>query len=176
MERYVGQKLAEPLGWGRWGFGYRHTPAGDHTPGGGGAALRSTDVLRFLYLLLNEGRWAGDEIISPDYVRHCASASPYNPHYPYSLQFTVNSTGHAPELPGDAYWKAGSGGHALYVVPSLDLIAWKLGGRDEQYSERNTNLPEVETGDDREGWEKHVEDPEALRKTLEMVVSSVQNH
>jgi hypothetical protein len=26
----------------------------------------------------------------------------------------------------DCFWKAGSGGHALYVVPSLDLVVWNL--------------------------------------------------
>ena len=67
------------------------------------------------------------------YVRHASRRSPYNPHYPYSLQFNVNTGGEVPELPHDAFWKLGSGGHALYIAPSLDLVVWKLGGRDNQY-------------------------------------------
>jgi CubicO group peptidase (beta-lactamase class C family) len=132
-------------------------------------------MLRFLYMLLHNGKWEDRQVVPADYVTHCSKASPYNPHYPYSLQFTVNSTGHAPELPSDAYWKAGSGGHALYVVPSLDMVVWKLGGRDEQYGEKNTGLPEIETGDDREGWVKQVEDGEALKGTLKRVVDAVQS-
>lgn len=174
LEQYMRDRVAGTLGWSAWSFGYKNTEAGKHTPGGGGIAIRGTDMLRFLYMLLHNGKWDDQQLVPADYVTHCSKASPYNPHYPYSLQFTVNSTGHAPELPLDAYWKAGSGGHALYVVPSLDMVVWKLGGRDEQYGQKNTGLPEIETGDDREGWVKQVEDGEALRKTLEMVVDAVQ--
>jgi hypothetical protein len=53
------------------------------------------------------------------------------------------------------------------------MVVWKLGGRDEQFSEKNTGLPEYPTDDNREGWEREVEDGEALRKTLKMVVDAV---
>lgn len=173
LEQYLRERVAPVLGWGTWSFGYKNTDAGKHTPGGGGIAIRATDMLRFLYLLLHRGKWGEQQIVPEWYVDHCSKASPYNSHYPYSLQFTCNSTGLDPNLPEDAYWKAGSGGHALYVVPSLDIVVWKLGGRDEQFSERNTGLPEVETKDDREGWEKVVEDGAALRGTLKRVCDSV---
>jgi CubicO group peptidase (beta-lactamase class C family) len=140
LEAYLDRKLARPLGWGRWGFGYKNHPQIEHTPGGGGIALAATDMLRFGYLLLNEGRWEDTQIVPAEYVRHCSRTSPYNPHYPYSLQFNVNTKGDIADLPRDAYWKAGSGGHVLYVVPSLELVVWKLGGRDEQYSPTNTGL------------------------------------
>jgi len=175
LARYVGDRLAGPLGWGRWGYGYRHAKQVTHTPGGGGIALRATDMLRFGYLLLRQGQWAGEQLVPAEYVRHCAGPSPYNPHYPYSLQFTVNAENHAPGAPRDAYWKAGSGGHAIYVVPSLGLVVWKMGGRDHQYSEDNTGLPEVETSHpSREGWEASVDDGSALRQTLGMVVEAIR--
>ncbi len=144
LEQYLRLHLAEPLGWGRWGFGYKYADLVDHTPGAGGIALRSTDMLRFGYLLLRDGRWGDRQLIPAQYVRQASTASPYNIHYPYSLQFTVNSTGHAPTLPRDAYWKSGSGVHCLYVVPSLDLVVWKLGGRDGQYRASDTGLPEID--------------------------------
>jgi CubicO group peptidase (beta-lactamase class C family) len=144
LEDYIASHLAGPLGWGRWGFGYKYAKQVTHTPGGGGIALRSTDMLRFCYLLLHEGRWNGKQVISKEYVRAATTASPYNPHFPYSLQFNVNTRGEVNELPKDAFWKIGSGGHCLYVVPSLDLIVWKMGGRDGQYSSNDTALPEPE--------------------------------
>jgi len=55
-------------------------------------------------------------------------------------QFDVNTDRHIPEFPADAFWKSGSGGHTLYMVPSLDLVVWKLGGRDGQYEERDTGV------------------------------------
>ena len=173
LEQYLRDRVAPALGWGAWSFGYKNTEARKHTPGGGGIAMRSTDVLRFLYMLLQGGKWGDRQVVSASYVDHCSKASPYNPHYPYSLQFTCNSTGLDSDLPEDAYWKGGSGGYALYVVPSLDMVVWKMGGRDEQYREANTGLPEIETGDDREGWERSIDDGSAERGTLKRVCDAV---
>ena len=55
LQAYLDQRLAEPLGWGRWGYGYRQASEVTHTPGGGGIAVRATDMLRFGYLLLARG-------------------------------------------------------------------------------------------------------------------------
>ncbi len=174
MQTYIQEHLAGPLGWGPWGFGYRHTRAGEHTPGGGGIALRAPDMVRFGYLLLQAGRWHDRQLVPAAYIEHGSRRSPYNPHYPYSLQFDVNTDGHFAEIPRDAYWKSGSGGHALYMVPSLDLVVWKLGGRDDQYDPTNTGLPAAPTTSARPaGWQPIVEAGEALRKTLRMVVEAV---
>ncbi|MDQ3625149.1 MAG: beta-lactamase family protein, partial [Verrucomicrobiota bacterium] len=178
LQEYVDKHLAKPLGWGRWGYGYKHVPQVKHTPGGGGIALRATDMLRFGYLLLREGRWNGQQLVPAEYVRLCARRSPYNPHFPYILQFNVNTDGDLPELPRDAFWKSGSGGHALYVVPSLDLVVWKLGGRDEQYSPDNTGLPPSPAPPEqvaaRKGWKETVNKESALRTTLEMVIKAIE--
>jgi CubicO group peptidase (beta-lactamase class C family) len=93
MQEYVEKHVAVPLGWGRWGFGYKNAKAVTHTPGGGGIALRATDMLRFGYLLLRDGRWNDKQIVPADYVRHASRQSPYNRHFPYSLQFNVNTNG-----------------------------------------------------------------------------------
>jgi CubicO group peptidase (beta-lactamase class C family) len=63
LEKYIASHLAGPLGWGRWGFGYKYAGQVIHTPGGGGNALRSTDMLRFCYLLLHQGRWNGKQVV-----------------------------------------------------------------------------------------------------------------
>jgi len=148
-----------------------------HTPGGG-IALRATDMLRFGYLLLNEGHWNGKQLVPAEYVHLCARQSPYNPHFPYSLQFNVNTNGDVAELPRDAFWKGGSGGHCLYVVPSLDLVVWKLGGRDEQYSPTNTGLaPSPALSEQvaaRRDWKEIVDKERALRKTLGMVINAIE--
>lgn len=177
LEDYVRDHLAQPLGWGRWGYGYKYAPEVTHTPGGGGIALRPTDMLRFGYLLLHEGRWNDRQLVPAEYVRDASRASRFNPHFAYSLQFNVNTGGQIPELPRDAYWKSGSGGHVLYVVPSLDLVVWKLGGRDGQYSPRDTGLPThpaaAREAQRREGWKESVPAETALRQTLQMVIEAI---
>jgi CubicO group peptidase (beta-lactamase class C family) len=177
LQQYVDSRLARPLGWGTWGFGYRNVSSVRHTPGGGGIAVRATDMLRFGYLLLREGRWHDAQLVPAEYVRASTRQSPYNPHYPYSLQFNVNTNGNHADLPRDAFWKSGSGGHAIYVVPSLDLVVWKLGGRDGQFSPDNTGLPPSpaprEQVDARDGWKATVDPETALRTTLRMVIDSI---
>jgi CubicO group peptidase (beta-lactamase class C family) len=176
LEPYLRKRLAGPLGWGAWGFGYKNSKDVQHTPGAGGICLRATDMLRFGYLLLREGRWQEKQIVPGDYVRHATRRSPYNPHFPYSLQFNVNTGGEAPDLPRDAFWKSGSGGHALYVVPSLDLVVWKLGGRDDQYAPANTGLPASPAAAGRvarAGWRETVKAEVALRETLRRVVAAI---
>lgn len=176
LEDYVREKLAEPMGWGRWGWGYKQEIR-DHTPGGGGIAIRPTDMLRFGYLLLNEGAWDGRQLVPADYVRKASTPSPYNPHYDFSLQFHVNGRGYWDDVPRDAFWKPGSGGYCIYVVPSLDLVVFKMGGRDSQYSEANTGLPPSPgfTYDgSREGWQA-VQQPgvDPYRRTLQLVLAAL---
>ncbi len=177
MEVLIRKRIAQPLGWGRWGFGYQQSKM-QHTPGGGGICVRATDMLRFGYLLLREGRWANNAIVPADYVKHCSSQSPFNPHFPYSLQFNVNTRGEQTDLPTDAFWKAGSGGHALYIVPSMDLVVWKLGGRDGQYSPSDTGIdlsPESPRDNpSRAQWRESISSDMATIETLRMVVRAIK--
>ncbi len=175
LEDYVREKLAEPLGWGRWGWGYRNAKL-QHTPGGGGIAPRPTDMLRFAYLLLQEGRWGDRQLVPAEFVRKAGRPSPYNPHSDYSLQFHTNGRGQVSGVPRDAFWKPGSGGHCLYVVPSLDLAVFKMGGRDEQYSPSNTGVEpaaEAPPHASRQGWKSTVGDEDPSLQTLRLVVAAV---
>jgi len=177
LEEYIRTHLAEPMGWGTWGYGARNQPMLKHTSGGGGIALRSTDMLRFCYMLLHKGKWNSLSLVPESYIELATKASPYNPHYPYSLQFNVNTNGEVPDIPADAYWKAGSGGHCLFVVPSLDLVVWKLGGRDDQYSTSNTGLPQPDRKMDHYGPSLNfttVQDGSDYTTTLKMVINSIK--
>jgi hypothetical protein len=65
----------------------------------------------------------------------------------------------------------------LYVVPSLDLVVWKLGGRDGQYEPRDTGMeihPEAVLNEDRrEGWLQTVDDRTAVAGTLPRVIAAI---
>lgn len=174
LEEFIDLHLARWLEWGRWGFGYRNHKEITHTPGGGGIALRATDMLRAGYLLLNGGRWHERQVVPADFVSHSSKRSPFNPHYPYSLQFSVNTDGNWPSLPRDAYWKSGSGGHCLYIIPSLKLVIWKLGGRDDQYSAENTGIPQPPLAEQvNSSWPNSstvTTSQEATVRTLELII------
>ena len=185
MEEYLRQRLTKPLGFGTWGYAmYRPKLKSGidaegrmfHTPGGGSIAVRSTDVLRFGYLLLHRGKWGRQQIVPAEFVDMCGRMSKYNPHYSHSFNFNVNEDGHVTGVPRDAYWKGGAGGYAIYVVPSLDLVIYKMGGNEGQYDPALTRLPVKYSYDgSRANWKAG--DPKVIgdstTRTLEMVVSAL---
>lgn len=176
LEDYIERHLANPLGWGQWAYGYKYASRVNHTPGGGGISLRSTDMLRFCYMLLHNGKWGGQQVVPEEYVRQATKASPYNPHFNYSLQFNINTNEKIKEIPSDSFWKVGSGGHCFFVVPSLDLVVWKMGGRDGQYKSTDTGLPEPEPlpNADKPITNAPEFKGDVYTKTLEMVISSIE--
>lgn len=177
MEQYIGEKLGKPMEWGTWTYCmHRNGRTLAHTPGAGSIALHSTDTLRFAYLLLHGGRWKSQQLVPADYVAMCSKPSPYNPHYPYSLMFEVNEDGHVKGAPRDAYWKSGAGGFGIYVVPSLDLVIYKLGGNDGAYNPELTGLPQPLGYDgSRDDWKAPKPGPEGagVPGVLEMVSAAV---
>jgi CubicO group peptidase (beta-lactamase class C family) len=186
MEAYMRLRITEPLGFGAWGYAmYRPKLKGGidadgrmyHTPGGGSNAVRSTDVLRFAYLLLHEGKWGDKQIVPAEFVKMCGRIVKYNPHYTHSFNFNVNEDGHIAGVPRDAYWKAGSGGYSIYVIPSLDMVIYKMGGTESQYDPALTRLPvKYKYDGSRDHWQPG--DPKVIgdstAKTLAMVVAAVQ--
>ena len=185
MEEYMRLRLTGPLGFGTWGYAmYRPKLKSGidsdgrmlHTPGGGSIAVRSTDVLRFAYLMLHEGRWGKQQIVPSEFAKMCGRMVKYNPHYSHSFNFNVNEDGHVTGVPNDAYWKGGAGGYAIYVVPSLDMVVYKMGGNEGQYDPALTRLPVKYSYDgSRANWKAG--DPkivgDATSKTLQMVVSAL---
>ena len=111
-----------------------------HANGAGSITLHSTDALRFGYCLLHNGKWGEKQLVPPSYVALLNKASKYNTHTPFTLQFEQNSDGHVPGAPRDAFWKSGAGGFCIFVVPSLDLVIYKMGGGDFQYDPAMTGI------------------------------------
>ncbi len=143
LPAYIEEKFARPMGWGPWGYClYRGEVTMAHANGAGSIALRATDTLRFGYCLAQGGRWQDRQLVPADYLRLCRQASTYNPHFPFSLQFEHNQAGQILGAPRDAFYKTGAHGFCLYIVPSLDLVIYKLGGKDGQWNPDLTRLPQ----------------------------------
>ncbi len=186
LERYIDEKLAKPMGWGPWGYClHRGTLTLPHANGAGSISVRATDALRFGYCLLHRGRWGQRQLVPADYVAACGRPSPSNPHAPYSLMFEHNADGHVAGAPRDAFYKSGAGGFGLVVVPSLDLVIYKLGGRDSQYEPGLTGIPQPAVKDhSRDDWQPIPRGPfhegslggdDGLRRVIEMVSAAVRD-
>ncbi|HEV2972604.1 MAG TPA: serine hydrolase [Pirellulales bacterium] len=184
MQAYLNERLAKPMGWGEWGYALqRGETMLPHTPGGADTAIRSTDVLRFCYLLLHKGRWGDRQLVPADYVEACGRPSPYQRHAPFSLMFEINADGHVAGAPHDAFFKSGGGGFGIYVVPSLDLVIYKMAGSDEQYDPRRTGFAQNYPYDgSRDHWKPAdhsqfsdgpIGTDDGVRRILEMVVAAM---
>jgi CubicO group peptidase (beta-lactamase class C family) len=186
LQDYIGEKLGKPLGWGPWGYClYRGEVTLPNANGAGSIALHATDVMRFCHCLLRNGRWGDRQVVPAAYMSLVGKPSKDNPHCMFSLQFEVNADGHVAGAPKDAYWKSGAGGFCLYVVPSLDLAIYKMGGSDGQYKEELTRIPQTLKYDgSRDGWKPIPRTPfhdgtlggdDGLRRVLEMVCAAVRD-
>jgi CubicO group peptidase (beta-lactamase class C family) len=162
MEDYLRQKLADPMQLGPWGYVPPRAdavPPSQETPGAAGVAIRSTDLLRYAYMILHHGRWGSRQLVPAGYIELCAKPSPYNTHSPYSLQFTVNADGSVAGAPRDAFFKSGAGGFGIYIVPSLDMVIWKIAGGDRQYEWSPAGLASSFKYDgSRDRWQPHPSD------------------
>ena len=186
LQDYISERLAKPMGWGAWGYCLHR---GDfdmpHANGAGSIAVHATDALRFGYCLLHEGRWGDKQLVPADYIALCNKPSPYNPHCPFTLQFENNSDGHVAGAPRDAFYKSGAGGFGIFIVPSLDMVVYKMGGNDGQYDPALTGLAQPFDYDgSRENWKPIPRTPfnegsmggdDGLRRVLEMVSAAVRD-
>lgn len=184
LKDYINERLAKPMGWGAWDYClHRNGFVMPHANGAGSIAVHATDALRFCYCLLHQGKWGDKQLVPADYIALCNKPSPYNPHCPFTLQFEQNSDGHVAGAPRDAFYKSGAGGFGIFIVPSLDLVIYKLGGRNGQYDPSLTGIadPFVYDGS-RENWQPIPRTPfnegsmggdDGLRRVLEMVSAAV---
>ena len=95
----------------------------------------------------------------------------------------MNADGHVAGAPKDAFFKSGAGGFGIYVVPSLDMVIYKMAGDDSQYDPARTGLPQLYQYDgSRDNWKpsphtQFSDGPigvdDGVRRVLEMVVASV---
>lgn len=154
LKDYINERLAKPQGWGAWDYClHRGDFVMPHANGAGSTALHATDAVRFGYCLAHNGKWKDQQLVPSDYIKKCQMYLPYNPHTPFSLQFEHNSDGHVAGAPKDAFWKSGAGGFCLYIVPSLDLVIYKLGGKTGQYDPTLTLIPQPKPDTSRDNWE-----------------------
>jgi len=135
IEEYAQQHL-----WSRIGMNahWAHDPAGHATPYANVLAS-CRDHARLGYLYLHHGRWAGEQVVSSQWVDAALTPSqPFNRAYGYL--FWLNGETPAvdammepwpgrmvPFAPADLFAARGFGNQFIDVIPSLDLIVVRFG-------------------------------------------------
>jgi CubicO group peptidase (beta-lactamase class C family) len=126
----LGERLLRPIGVSddEWSVGYNRTFAVDSLPlvaawGGGNFTARA--LARIGRLILRQGDWDGQRILSREAVRQITGDAGLPGHC--GMGWWTNAAGRYAKLPKDAVWGAGAGDQVLLVVPSLNLIMVRNG-------------------------------------------------
>jgi CubicO group peptidase (beta-lactamase class C family) len=93
-------------------------PQGYHA-GGWGLKLPARDLAKLGFLYLNDGRWAGRQVVPADYVRTTTTMEGSSPSFAsgYGQQWWVERTEGHP-----SFYAFGNGSQYIHVVPDLDLV------------------------------------------------------
>ncbi len=85
-----------------------------------GSSILSRDVLKFGQLILNKGKWKGDQLIPEAYLVRATTPSQINEHYGFFWwvdDFTVGGKTY------HSFQGRGAGGQFIFMFPGLDLVA-----------------------------------------------------
>jgi CubicO group peptidase (beta-lactamase class C family) len=117
VDRYVETRLFEPLGIARWEWA--HSPTGEVMTGGG-LLLRSRDLAKLAWMLADGGRWSGQPVVSPAWIKAATTAHrKANPQQGYGYLFWQRL--YATRCGGvEGWYMAGNGGNAIVVLKDLD--------------------------------------------------------
>jgi len=150
--RYYERRLFEPI---RAEVGDWARVDGQDPQLAGGAWLTARDWLRFGRLLLNDGRWEGEQVLPTGLLDSLTAPTPASPGY--GLTVWLNAAvdpgdpffEHAPRSlqpdgpegmiyadgPSDLFMAAGLFNQRLYVVPSREMVVVRFGRADATWSD-----------------------------------------
>lgn len=119
------------------------------TKGSSSAKIAATDLARIGYLLLKEGTWQNTRLLKPESVSVMTSwasllaeakfsTTPGSPfvvpeaspdHYGYLWWTNLDRVALGRSVPRDAFYAHGFGEDLLIIIPSLDMVVVRVGGR-----------------------------------------------
>lgn len=143
---YARTHLFEPLGMSDTALG---TDAAGNALTFMGLRTTCLDLARFGYLMLHEGAWDGEQIVSSDYVEQATGRSSTDLNAAYGLLWWLNREGTiagptlattgaedasgtrqgqlVPEVPADVFWALGFRNQIVAVIPSEGIVAVRMG-------------------------------------------------
>lgn len=112
------RRILDPIGLrvGRW-----RTLSDGTRPLPTGAFLAAREWLKFGLLVRDRGAWNGQTVVPADALARCFVGSEANSRY--GLAWWLSPLASVPDL----VYASGSGGQALYVIPSADAVVVKFG-------------------------------------------------
>lgn len=139
IRRRLNTRIMRPIGIpaGAWTIGYQSTYTRDGlrlVASHGGGTFTARAAARVGQLMLEQGQWAGNTVVSAASVdsvtRYGNTPKPerlFDRTPASAAGWYVNSDGVWPNVPRDAFVGAGYGHQLLLVIPSLGLVAARFG-------------------------------------------------
>ncbi|KHL16349.1 CubicO group peptidase (beta-lactamase class C family) [Mumia flava] len=147
---YARQHLLRPLQMSRTYWG---TDRAGNTTTYAGVNASCLDLARFGLMMMRDGAWGDQQIVSADYVEEATGGSSSDLNAAYGLLWWVNRKGTvlgalpatgaeepgtggatrpaarrlAPQAPRDAFWALGLGKQIVAVIPSEGIVAVRMG-------------------------------------------------
>lgn len=133
LPRVLKTRVMDPIGasstW-RWhgyenswvtldGLSMQSVSGGGHF--GGGMFISTADHARFGLLMLRDGRWGEQRLLSSRWISQSTRPSPMKPDYGY-LWWLNTGREAIPAAPESAFWAAGFGGNYIYIDREHDLV------------------------------------------------------
>jgi CubicO group peptidase (beta-lactamase class C family) len=116
VDRYIEQRIFEPLAISKWEWS--RSPSGEAMTGGG-LRLRSRDLAKIAWMLVNDGRWAGRSVVPAEWVTAATSAHrKANAEQDYGYLFWQRS--YLTKCGAlSAWYMSGNGGNAVLMLKDL---------------------------------------------------------
>jgi CubicO group peptidase (beta-lactamase class C family) len=147
LQEWMFERVFTPLGIGRDDLRWRqntYRPATiENVPRrefGSGISANVDAMARIGYLMLRQGRWVDQQILTPEYVALAAQTPAGHERLPvldpktyghaarhYGLLWWNNADGTLAGVPRDAFWSWGLYDSLILVIPSLDVVVARAG-------------------------------------------------
>jgi CubicO group peptidase (beta-lactamase class C family) len=134
--QYAQEKLFGPIGMkgARWA-----TDEAGHTLTFCCVYTTARNFARFGYLFLRDGRWNDEQVVPEDWVEESIQPSQWeNSGYGYYWWLL-----HFPDVPQDMFYADGFQTKRIYVIPSLDIVAVRIGADDDKTWDDNAFLKPI---------------------------------
>jgi CubicO group peptidase (beta-lactamase class C family) len=131
FDQYASEQLLAPLGITEYEWDFVDE---DTVHASGNLMLRPREMAKLGYLLLNDGRWGEEQILSEEWVKKTTAAYIDTPTPDQGEQYGYqwwHMTFPGESGPVHALHRSGWGGQELYLFPDLDMLVAMTGGSYE---------------------------------------------
>lgn len=139
---FAQEQLFAPLGIAVGSYTWERDRAGN-PQGWAHLKMRNPDWARLAHMMLWNGVWNGQQLISPDYIREALTGVADNPAYGFLFWLNGGAWWRVPAVegpdqgegsvlpagPDDLFGFIGIGEQRMFVIPSRDLVIVRLGDR-----------------------------------------------